>query len=262
MTGHRACSVLSMRMRPALGRALGACLVALLVAACGSGSADDGATGPDSSSIDTTTGEDPQAEPEVVLERFFSALADQDWAATQTDVAEEQLAVLTAVEGATGPEVASMLRSGVPDSVRRDFWQGFAEGLPALSDLSVGRIRVGSTEALADADTSGDEAAAFASVEIDLAVGGEGGEPAAWILRSTGGGPWRVDLFATFGAVFSPNLAAWYADLEIGDDRDVIARAITAGAPSLRLGVDTEPLGPISGRAVDGVDALLDAVGA
>jgi hypothetical protein len=147
-----------------------------------------------------------------------------------------------------------MLRNGVPASVRNDFWRGFAEGLPELAAQPVGRVRVGAAE---------DLGGSFSGVEIVTPANGDSpasGEPTRWILRASESGAWRVDLLATFGPVFSPNLALWFQSLDGGADRDLIAEAIAEAAPSFRLGVEEEPLGPLGSQAVDGVDALLSMV--
>ena len=55
---------------------------------------------------------------------------EQEYDATESYVDERHLAFLTAIERGTSAEVAGMLRAGVPNDVRWDFWSSFSESLP------------------------------------------------------------------------------------------------------------------------------------
>ncbi len=210
--------------------------IVLILGGCSGGAASD------------TTGEDSILNPTATVESFFSLLGQSEYAGTATLVDERQLAVLTAIEGASGAEVASMLTAGVPDQVRADFWEAFATSLPALLEQTAGQAQVGDQEDLGDG---------FRALEVAFP-----GTPdaATWIVRDVDGS-WLIDLFATFGPVFGPNLASWYGTLDPGADRDVIREVVVAGRPSLEMGLEHEPLGPLGDDAVKGVLELLAEVG-
>ena len=181
----------------------------------------------------------------MTVEAFFAAVSSEDYAATAPLVDESQLAVLTAIEGVSAGDVASMIASGVPAEVRSDFWGGFADAVPSLVDQTLERATVGEAS---------DLGGGFQAV----AMGFPGStDPVSWIVRSEGDG-WVIDMFATFGPAFAPNLDDWVASLPEGSARDIITDAIVDGRASFEMGVGAEPLGPLSEPARAGVESLLE----
>ena len=213
-------------------------VICLTVVSCGTGEP-------------TPTTADVEAErPGSVAQRFIDALIDEEYEATEGLVDERHLAFLTAIERGTSSEVAGMLRSGLPDAVREDFWASFAESLPGYTGESIGRIRVGSVTAefaVGPADF----------VALDMFVGDGKAE---WILRSTDQG-WVIDLLATFGTGFLPNLRGWFAFIGADDDAAYIRDEFEHEIPSLRAGLNRLPLGPLSEAAEAAADELLSDFG-
>ncbi len=209
--------------------------MALLATACGT----DAATEESAAAAPT--------EPDALVAALFDRLAAGEFEATASMVDESQLAILTAIEGASPTEVAGMLERGLPAQVRADFWEGFVESLPLMVDESVERAEVGTVE---------DLGGGFYAVAVTF-PGAE--RPAHWIVRDGATGR-RVDLFATFGPAFAPNLVDWYQRTPEGPARDAITAALRAGADSLRLGLEQEPLGPWGDPARTGVADLLTAL--
>jgi len=215
--------------------------VALLIVAVACGGDD---------SLDTTSSAAAAAlGPAATVEALFGFLASSDFGSTAPLVDEEQLAIFTAIEGASGDEVAEMLTNGVPTEVRDDFWRGFVSSLPALLEQTADRATVGSAQ---DLD------AGFSAVPVGFS---DSEEDASWIVRDEGG-VWVIDLFATFGPAFGPNLADWFDALADGASKDQVRAAMARGGPSLELGLEAEPLGPLGEEAANGVRALLASVGA
>lgn len=186
------------------------------------------------------------AEPEVVAQQFVDALIDEAYERTAALVDERHLAFLTAVERGTAGEVAGMLRSGVPSSVRTDFWESFADSLPSYTGESIGRIQVGS---VTDRFELGGRA--FATVDVFVA----GGET-EWLLWESEDG-WLIDLLATFGTGFLPNLRGWFSFIGADDDAGYIRDQFELELPSLRAGLERLPLGPLSEEAQAAAEELL-----
>lgn len=189
--------------------------------------------------------------PEVVVRAFVDALIDEEFAAAGLLVDERHMAFLVAIEHGTSGEVAGMLRSGVPLSVRADYWRSFADSLPAYSGASIGRIRV---SGVTDQFSIGGED--FATVDLAIADG-----KAEWILRRTPDG-WVIDLLATFGTGFLQNLRGWFAFISADDEAAYIRTEFKAEVPSLMAGLERLPLGPLSDLAREAADGLLADFGA
>lgn len=219
-------------MRPRLVAALVASVVS--VAACGG----DGAA--------TSTAEAVRVEPEAVARSFVDALVDEAYDRTADFVDERHLAFLIAVERGTAGEVAGMLRSGVPASVRTDFWESFSDSLPTYTGESIGRIQVGSVT-----DRFEQGGRSFAVIDVFVAGG-----QTEWLLWESEDG-WLLDLLATFGTGFLPNLRGWFAFIGADDDAGYIRDQFERELPSLRAGLDRLPLGPLSDEAQAAADELL-----
>ena len=161
-------------------------------------------------------------------------------------VDERHLVFLTAIERGSSAEVSGMLRSGVPDSVRLDVWESFAENLPAFSGEAIARIVVaGKTGEFSIDQTS------FATVDVLVGDG-----KAEWILRRTTDS-WVIDLLATFGTGFLPNLRGWFAFIGADEDAAYIRDEFELEMPSLLAGLERLPLGPLSETAEAAADELL-----
>ncbi len=210
----------------------------LIVAACGGEPA-----------VESTEAAPPA--PEQVARDLVEALIDGEYAATADLVDERHLAFLTAIERGTAGEVAGMLRSGVPASVRTDFWESFADSLPNYTGESLGRITVGD---VTDRFSSG--SSRYVAVDLFVADG-----RAEWILRDTTDG-WVIDLLATFGTGFLPNLRGWFAFIGADADAGFIRDQFQAELPSLMVGLDRLPLGPLSDEARAAADELIADFGA
>ena len=208
----------------------------IAVAACG-GSEDIASS---------TAGVEELADPRSVALDLVEALIDGEYQATEGLVDERHLAMLTSVERGTSREVAAMLRAGLPDDVRRDFWESFAESLPSYTGESIARVQVGSVT-----DRYTVEGAEFASVDVFVANG-----RVEWIMRKSESG-WLLDLFASFGTGFLPNLRAWFAFIGTDGDAAFIRDEFELEIPSLKAGLERLPLGPLEDDAREAADELL-----
>ena len=204
----------------------------------------------DAPTVESTIEETIDA-PDVVVRAFVDALIDEEFAAAGLLVDERHMAFLVAIEHGTSGEVAGMLRSGVPLSVRVDYWRSFADSLPAYSGASIGRIRV---SGVTDQFSIGGED--FATVDLAIADG-----KAEWILRRTPDG-WVIDLLATFGTGFLQNLRGWFVFIGADDEAAYIRTEFKAEVPSLMAGLERLPLGPLSDSAREAADGLLADFGA
>lgn len=199
-------------------------VVVLVVAACGGG---DGAS--------TTT-----SEPESVLapvetvEAFFTAVSGGDFSEAARFVDGTQVALLVgAIEGTSMDEAVTMLEDGTADDVAATFWRNFVDSIPAYSDQTAAEITVGTYTGDAD----------FPEGHQPVSVGFEGQTTdATWIVAGNTDG-WRIDLFATLGPAFAPNLAIWL-DGAAGIP-PTVADAVSSQMAGLEVGLDVEPLGPI-----------------
>ncbi len=199
-------------------------------------------SGPSASTTSAAALDDPR----ILVRSFVDALIDEEYGALEGLVDERHLAFLTAIERGTSREVAGMLKTGVPDDVRRDVWASFARSLSSYTGESIGRIRVGSVTAEFAVGQS-----EFVAVDMFVADG-----KAEWILRLTDDG-WVIDLLATFGTAFLPNLRGWFAFIGADDDAAFIRDEFEAEISSLRAGLERLPLGPLSASAQEAADELL-----
>ena len=197
-----------------------------------------------------STGASTPDPPEVVARALVDALIAAEYAATRSLVDERHMAFLTAIERGAPGEVSGMLRSGVPDSVRVDFWESFAESLPAYTGESIGRIHV---SGVTDQFSIGGED--FVTVELFVAEG-----KAEWILRNTADG-WVIDLLATFGTGFLQNLQGWFAFIGADEEAAYVRNEFASELPSLLAGFERLPLGPLSDEAQAAADELLSDFG-
>ena len=204
----------------------------------------------DAPTVESTIEETIDA-PDVVVRAFVDALIDEEFAAAGLLVDERHMAFLVAIEHGTSGEVAGMLRSGVPLSVRVDYWRSFADSLPAYSGASIGRIRV---SGVTDQFSIGGED--FATVDLAIADG-----KAEWILRRTPDG-WVIDLLATFGTGFLQNLRGWFVFISADDEAAYVRAEFKAEIPSLMAGLERLPLGPLPDSAREAADGLLADFGA
>lgn len=204
----------------------------------------------DAPTVESTIEETIDA-PDVVVRAFVDALIDEEFAAAGLLVDERHMAFLVAIEHGTSGEVAGMLRSGVPLSVRVDYWRSFADSLPAYSGASIGRIRV---SGVTDQFSIGGED--FATVDLAIADG-----KAEWILRRTPDG-WVIDLLATFGTGFLQNLRGWFVFISADDEAAYVRTEFKAEIPSLMAGLERLPLGPLPDSAREAADGLLADFGA
>jgi hypothetical protein len=163
-----------------------------------------------------------RAEPVAVVEELIAALADDRIDDTTGLVDEEQLALLTFLDGTAAGDVAAMIDGGISSEVRAAFWTTFASSVTEISGEPVGRLRV-----------TGDRVIESGFVVVETALGTTG-RTSQWVVRSTGDG-WEVDLLATFGGVFAPNLWAWSERLSDGPARQAILRSISDQRPSLAV---------------------------
>ena len=187
-------------------------VASVVLAACG-----------DTPSVDLPPAVDPD-DPAATLQQLLDALADDRLADTAAYVDEDQLALLTFLDGTPPQRVAAMIEGEVPADVRVAFWGTFADSVAATSGESIGRLEVGEQSPVGDGDT-------FVSVDTTI---GATGLTSPWVLRATDRG-WQVDLLATFGGVFAPNLWVWSETLSEGNARQVILDAIVTYRPSLTL---------------------------
>lgn len=209
--------------------------LALVAAACGGESGE-------STSTTVVEFDDPR----TVVQDLVEALIDEDWSGTEGLADERHIAFLTAIERGSSREVASMLRAGIPSEVRVDFWSSFALSLPTYTGESITRIQVGSVTDQFVVD--GNE-----YVAVDMFVADSKAE---WILRLTDEG-WVLDLIATFGTGFLPNLRAWFAFIGTSGDAAYIRDEFESEMPSLMAGLDRLPLGPLPDNAREAADELI-----
>lgn len=174
--------------------------------------------------------------PEAAISQLFAALGDGDWEATAPLVFDDQLALLASIEGITPPETAAMLREGVPDPVRANFWEGFVEGFPLFAREEVAELLIGEVERRTV------DGVQFGAVLTNFRYGG--GE-AVLVTRETNG-RWRLDLMATFGPAFANPLREWLESLEADDHADTIRAAMAEQEASFNSALEYEPLGDVS----------------
>ncbi len=198
---------------------------AILIAACGSTPANEPAV--------STNVADP-LEPAGVLQALVDALEAGDFAGTGRYVDDDQLALLTFVDGTRPERVAEMVQGGVPGDVLVSFWGAFSASVADLSGQSIGRLEVGEPKPLGD---DGE----FVLVETTI---GASGRVSPWVIRSTAEG-WKVDLLATFGGVLAPNLWDWTESLPEGEARSAVFNEVADNRASFavarQLGEDRLP---------------------
>ena len=81
----------------------------------------------------TTTTLGGAASPEEALNGLFDAIVGGNYQDTALLTFDDQLALMVSLEGFELPETVSMLRDGLPDVVRDNFWKSFSAGFPPLS---------------------------------------------------------------------------------------------------------------------------------
>ncbi|MFQ5967827.1 MAG: hypothetical protein ACE5MI_09470 [Acidimicrobiia bacterium] len=177
--------------------------------------------------------------PKQAVEELIGALAAGDWQATAPYVDETQIALLTAIEGVPASETAEMLRAGLTNQVRANFWQGFVEGFLMFSQEEASQLLLG------DPTHFEVEGLSFSAVALSLrhhpGIG-------SWIVRNTDG-DWWVDLFATIGPSFANPLRDWLESLPDDDNGRLIRAEMVAQEPSFTAALTQEPLGEVSDGA-------------
>ena len=191
----------------------------------------------------------PAARPSTIAQLFLDALVDGDYASTAEFVDERHIAFLVGIEHAEAVEVAGILRSGLPNSMRADFWESFSDSLPVFSGEAIDRIRV--TDVVEEFTIDNID-----FVVVNLAVANGESE---WILRRMSD-RWAIDLLATFGADFLPNLRVWFSGIGSGEDAAFIRDEFEKELPSLLVSIDRA--GTLSDAAQDAADELLTDFGA
>lgn len=192
--------------------ALAVSVLIVAVVACGGTTAE----------TPSSTGTAPEDPPDAVVAELVAALAADRIDDTAGLVDEEQLALLTFLDGTAGGEVAAMIDGGVPDGVRRAFWTTFSRSVTDMSGEPIGRLTVSGTRPLSPEH-----------VAVDTVIGATE-RSSTWVVRATDRG-WVVDLLATFGGVFAPNLWAWSELLPPGEARDAVLDMIARHSSSLEL---------------------------
>lgn len=208
-------------------------------------------TGPPPAATTTTTqgGADT---PEAALVRLIEAVDAGEYAETELVTFDNQLILLVSLEVSNAAETAGMLREGVPDSVRENFWGSFFTSFAAFAEEELSGLVIESGEEFSV------EGKGFATVAVSLPESGGDGD---WIVRQDEQGRWRLDLFATFGPAFASPFRDWLAGLEEGTDADMAVAALADQRASLLAALQRQPFGPISPAAMSQVDALLLEVG-
>lgn len=139
----------------------------------------------------TTEDTVPSTDPEIVMERFLAAVADDDFeeAARLTDV--RQVTLLAVAEGIASSDVAAFTPVD-RHSVLVNFWEGFVSQLRASLGSSIEGMRDG------DIERSSAGGASFAGTDL---VRSSDGSQRNLVLRHTDEG-WRLDLIASFPQAF------------------------------------------------------------
>lgn len=158
----------------ALGTWAWACIVVLLVAACG------GEAETSTSSIPPAPGADS---PVAAVEELVTAVAEPNFPDASRLAMPGHAALAALAEGATFVDVADALREG-DEEVAANFWSGFAQG--------AGEVLTGTATTVDDGVVTQGE---FEYHQV--AVQPPEGEPKTLIVREDNG--YRIDIFASFG---------------------------------------------------------------
>lgn len=205
------------------------------------------ATAPEPESTTTTT-LGGAASPEDALNDLFDAIVEGSYQETALLTFDDQLALMVSLEGFELTETVSMLRDGLPDEVRDNFWESFSAGFPAFVEEELTGVIVGGGEEFSV------EGQSFATVGVALRESSGSGD---WIARRDAQGRWRLDLFATFGPSFATPFRDWLAALGPGPDGDLARAAMADQRASLLAALQRQPFGPIGPETMADVDALL-----
>ena len=196
----------------------------------------------------TTTTLGGAASPAEALNGLFDAIVGGNYQDTALFTFDDQLALMVSLEGFELTETVSMLRDGLPDEVRDNFWKSFSAGFPAFVEEELTGVIIGGGQEFSV------EGAGFATVGVALR---QSAGSADWIARRDTQGRWRLDLFATFGPSFASPFRDWLAALDDGPDGDVARSALADQRASLLAALQRQPFGPIGPETMAEVDALL-----
>ncbi len=222
-------------------------LLAILLLAVGA--ACTTAPEPESTTTITVGG---AASPEQALTGLFDAIAVGDYQETALLTFDDQLALMVSLEGFDTADTAAMLRDGLPDHVRENFWESFSAGFPAFAEEELTGVLIGAGEEFSV------EGKGFATVSVALRRSEGSGD---WIARRDAQGRWRLDLFATFGPSFATPFREWLASMEPGPEADVARAALADQRASLLAALQRQPFGPIGPETMTEVDDLLFEAG-
>jgi hypothetical protein len=145
-----------------------------------------------------------------------------------------------------------MLRDGLPEQVRSNFWKSFSAGFPAFADEELSGVLIGGGEVFSV------EGKGFATVSVALRRSEGSGD---WIARRDSQGRWRLDMFATFGPSFATPFREWLAALESNPEAGVVRAALAEQRASLLAALQRQPFGPIGPETMAEVDSLLFEAG-
>ena len=205
------------------------------------------ATAPEPESTTTTT-LGGASSPEDALNGLLDAIVEGSYQDTALLTFDDQLALMVSLEGFELTDTVLMLRDGIPDAVRDNFWESFSAGFPAFVEEELTGVIVGGGE---EFSVEGED---FATVGVALRQSPGSGD---WIARRDAQGRWRLDLFATFGPSFASPFRDWLASLDTSPDGDVARAALADQRASLLAALQRQPFGPIGPATTAEVDALL-----
>lgn len=191
-------------------------LLAAVLTACSGGTATTTTTAP------ARVG---AGSPTEAVQRWIDGLVAGDATAVANLVADDQLAVLVAVDNQlTGAATAQLVRAGITDDVRRGYWASFAEGFSEFAGAPLSDLAIGAVEQFSVAEGE------FAAVEVAFTTRIGSTEI---IAARAADGSWLIDVLATIGPSLVRPLRSILVDLPSGEDGLIVKGLLQSALPSL-----------------------------
>ncbi|MGI9666516.1 MAG: hypothetical protein ACR2N2_05370 [Acidimicrobiia bacterium] len=209
-------------------------VVALVAAACSSGSS-----------------EPSHDNPERAVVAWFEAIDGGDVESASQSVHPGSLAIILSIENDLDEATtASYLADGVPLAVQAGYWASFGEGFSDFASRPISSLTVGESTVFT---AEGND---FARVPIS---GGASSESIVY-TRMQDDGSWQVDLIATLGDGFGTLLSAMYQGLSETEEGDAITAAFAdVVAPGIWAAIADGAYGDEFSRVGLALVGLIDA---